>query len=329
MRIHSEGKAKEMDGYCNADNRSPSSGGEQEVRGVIMADLEERLRSGLTLYQRSRFGKFRQGGVRLVISKILEVGARRLGISFRRRAKLIWGEEMTVVYPQKDAVGISRYGFFEEGLTRMVLAHVTPGMTFLDIGANIGYFTLLAAWLVKSAGGVHAFEPTPATFTILERNVGKKPNVQLNRLAVGSKRGTVVLNDYGPGMSGYNSLYTARLGVSALTRYKPKKVEVSIISIDQYVAENALTPDFVKIDAESADYEILMGMKETLRKCRPIISVEVGDMDIAGVRPSKDIVHFLVENGYQPYEHNDGEIAKHTTKDRYEYRDLLFLPESL
>ena len=90
----------------------------------------------------------------------------------------------------------------------------------------------------------------------------------------------------------------------------------------------AVAPDFVKIDAEIADYEILMGMKETLRKCRPIISVEVGDMDIEGVRPSKDIVHFLVENGYQPYEYSDGEMAKHTAKDRYEYRDLLFLPKS-
>jgi hypothetical protein len=118
------------------------------------------------------------------------------------------------------------------------------------------------------------------------------------------------------------------MGELSVARHKPKRVRVSMISIDQYVADESLSPDFVKIDAESADYEILMGMEETLRRFRPVVSVEVGDMDIDGVRPSKDIVRFLVEKGYQPYEHSGGSIVKHEPIDRYEYRDLLFLPEN-
>lgn len=60
----------------------------------------------------------------------------------------------------------------------------------------------------------------------------------------------------------------------------------------------------------------------------PAISVEVGDMDIDGVPSSRDIVLYLINKGYQPYEHIDGSIVRHQPKDRYEYGDLLFLWES-
>lgn len=298
-----------------------------EARVMLAADLEDRFRAGFSVHGESRISKLRHGHVKLLYSKLLEVTLRGLGLSVERKVRLAWGEKMTVVYPEIASLGIARYGFFSEGLTRMVLAHLKPGMTFLDVGAQLGYFTLLAAWLVGDTGQVHSFEPTPRTFKVLRENAGLKRNVHLNQVAVASGPGIATLNDYGPRFSAFNSMYRANLPKQG-KRIKSTRFQVPAISIDEYVAQEKLTPNFVKIDAENADYEILTGMEETLNRRRPLICVEVGDMDIDGVRPSKDIVRFLVERGYQPYEYRGGCIATHTPKERYEYGDILFLPES-
>ena len=89
-----------------------------------------------------------------------------------------------------------------------------------------------------------------------------------------------------------------------------------------------LTPNFVKIDAESAECDILKGMERTLQQFRPMISIEVGDMDIKGVVKCKDIVMYLVNKDYYAYEFSRTGIIKHQLKERYGYDNILFLPES-
>ena len=292
----------------------------------MVADLDHRFRNGFAIHRGSWVSKLRHGHVSLVYSKLLELTLKGLGRSVTRKARLVWGDEMTVVYPEIASLGISRYGFFAEGLTRLLLAHLKPGMAFLDVGAQLGYFTMLAAWLVGESGQVHSFEPTPSTFELLSLNAGQKSNVHLNRVAVTSGPGTVTLNDYGPSFSAFNSIYNARLPDRAGPA-KPSQVQVPTISIDQYVDQENLAPDFVKIDAENADYEILTGMEDTLKRFHPIISVEVGDMGIEGVPLSKEIVRFLMEKGYQPYEYRDGDIIVHQPQERYDHNDLFFIPE--
>ena len=293
---------------------------------MLVADSEERFRAGFSIHRGSRLSKLRHGHVKLVYSKLLELALKGLGRSVERKVRLVWGDQMTVVYPEIASLGIARYGFFGEGLTKMILAHLKPGMTFLDVGAQLGYFTLLAAWLVGDTGQVHSFEPTPRTFELLRVNAGSKSNVHLNRVAVSSTPGIATMNDYGPRFSAFNSMYGAKLPKQA-GPVTPTRFQAQTITIDEYVAQEHLTPNFVKIDAESADYEILQGMQETLKQCRPLLSVEVGDLDIPGAPPSKDIVRFLAERGYQPYEYVGGSIVKHEPKERYEYDDMLFLPE--
>ena len=101
-----------------------------------------------------------------------------------------------------------------------------------------------------------------------------------------------------------------------------------MISIDDYVARNNLSPRFVKIDAESAEFDILRGMEQTLKELRPMISIEVGDMDIEGVIQCRDLVMYLISKGYHPYEFSVDGIVRHQLKERYDYDNILFLPES-
>ena len=83
------------------------------------------------------------------------------------------------------------YGTFEISETRLVQAFLRPGMTFLDVGAHIGYYTLIASRLVGDAGRVHSFEPGAATRAHLEANVARNGlgNVEIHAEALAEQTG--------------------------------------------------------------------------------------------------------------------------------------------
>jgi len=294
---------------------------------ILGEDYQKRLAAGISGYRASRMSKLRRGHIKLAYSKVLELAARRFGIGIKRTATLFWGRRLNVMYPEPTSLAVSRYGFYEEGLTKMLLEYLKPGMTFLDIGAHVGYFTLLGGWLVGESGQVHSFEPTPSTFEILKSNAGRSHNLYLNPVAVSSGSGTETFNNFGPAYSGYNSMYRARMTEDRLSRIKVTQFQAPTISIDDYVAQENITPDFVKIDAESSEFDIIQGMKQTICRCRPIISVEVGDMDIEDVISCKEMVLCLVNEGYTAHEFNGDEIVIHQPQERYEYDNILFLPQ--
>jgi len=285
------------------------------------------LEKSIFLLEGTRFQRIRKAPKKMLYTKILELIVLLYKKPIRIKAKTFWNENMLVVIPEQVSLNIYRYGFFEEGLTRMVLEYLKPGMTFLDIGAHFGYFTLLSSLLVGNEGQVHSFEPTPSSYSILKANVSNKDNVFLNNCAVFSERKIVLMNDYGIKYSAFNSIYNARLPKEILLKLETKKYEIESISIDDYVEHNGIMPDFIKIDAESSEYDILLGMEKTIGKFHPMISIEVGDMEVKGVPKSKYLINFLVGKNYQPCKFKDGKILHHTFKNKqYLYENILFLP---
>src|SRR5207302_10135610 len=97
------------------------------------------------------------------------------------------------IIPEGGSISLINTGFVEPELTKWILRHIQKGMTVLDIGAHHGYFTMLASHLVGPKGQVHAFEPTPSTFSVLELNVGRRSNVFTNRVACFSRNSSVSL----------------------------------------------------------------------------------------------------------------------------------------
>src|SRR6185312_7482525 len=169
------------------------------------------------------------------------------------------------------------------------------GDTFIDIGANVGFYTLLGASLVGPDGQVHSFEPTPSTFDLLKRNTEEKRTVYLNELALGSKKGEATLADFGLLESGLNSL--VRLEYQSLPS---QKITVPIITLDSYVKEKGIVPKMLKIDAEGMELEILKGAGETLRNDKPILVLEVGPQ-----KESTELLNFVFAHGYQGYFANE------------------------
>lgn len=289
--------------------------------------LIKSLEKSVLLRRRTRIQKLKKAPIKLLYSKILELFSIWFRNPIKMRAKTFWDEDMLVVFPELVSLNIYRYGLYEEGLTRIVLKHLKPGMTFFDVGAHFGYFSLLASLIVGAKGQVHTFEPTPSSFNILKSNVSNKLNVIPKESAVSSESKIVTINDYGIRYSAYNSIYDARLSPNVLSKLKPRKYEVESISLDEYVENSGAIPNFVKIDAESSEYDIIIGMDKAINKFHPIISIEVGDIGLKSGSTSKDLIDFLSNKNYQPYEFAEGKIGLHTFKNEpYNYDNILFLP---
>ena len=236
-------------------------------------------------------------------------------------AKTFFDAEMLVMLPEESACQIYDYGMIEEDVTTFLLTHVRPGMTFIDVGANLGYFTLLAAHLVQPSGSVHAFEPAQQTFALLQRNTHGKLNITVHRKALWSTRTIMALYDYGPQFSVLNSVRQHRLIQEAQIRLN-QAYDVECLPLDEYCAEFHLVPDFIKIDAESAEPHILRGSAHTIARHKPIISLEVWDDES---RNSRDDITFLLDHGYAVFEYQAGKIIPHCLREHYEYANLLFV----
>jgi len=265
--------------------------------------------------------------LRLPWSKLLEKICQATRRTMVLKARTFWGDDMNVVFPEFVSCFLYRYGYFEPDLSTIVMMHVKPGQTFFDVGTHFGYYSMLASRLVGQDGQVHGFEPTAETYKVVQSNVRSKSNVRLNNLAGWSGETTLKFKDYGTQYSAFNSLYGAKLEDSVIGKVKPREYDVKTISIDKYIANTGARPDFIKIDAENAEYDILQGMASTLRDIRPAITIEVGDVNEGEFKDSSASVHFLLDHNYKSFEFRDGALREHAPAETYIYSNILFLPQ--
>lgn len=171
-----------------------------------------------------------------------------------------------------------------------------PGDVFLDIGANIGFFSIIAARLVGPRGHVFAIEPVPGNVSCIHDNarINGLGNVKVVPLAAGASDSTGVL--YLAAHSGGATLSSADLPPD-LTR----AMEVSVLSIDYLIESGRIeVPAMVKIDVEGTEMAVLDGMRRTLDLHRPMVVFEVDDEQPA-VAETKyaALAGRLVQHGYR------------------------------
>jgi FkbM family methyltransferase len=180
---------------------------------------------------------------------------------------------------------------------------VQPGMTVLDVGANLGIYTILAAMRVGPAGAVHAFEPVPAVFACLERSIRLSGlgQVRLNQAAVSDRAGTVPMY-LGVGKdSDIHSL--------APSDRRPDRVDVTTLTLDDYVREHRIDQvQVMKIDVEGAELPALRGATGLLaRDDAPIIQAELADDNFQAFGySSPDLKRFLADLGYTAFKRTGG-----------------------
>ncbi len=165
------------------------------------------------------------------------------------------------------------YGTWEPDVVGAILATVHTGAAAIDVGAHIGYYTLLLAKCVGPTGQVLSFEPLPANFALLRQNVQLNglPHVQMNAHAVFScnEELTITVPDHAPNSG----------DASVLSVEGTKQFRVPATTLDSYCSSTGFRPDFLKMDVEGAEYEVLLGAKETIAQFRPKMLIELHHFD--------------------------------------------------
>ena len=197
-----------------------------------------------------------------------------------------------------EFIGLSmrEYGEFSEIELSLMLKFIMKDDVVFDIGANIGAFTVPFAKKVGDFGEVYSFEPQKLIYEILKENVNKNKlkNVKVFNIGVGKKEEELELNDIDYSKVGNFGGVSFKYESSSFTKnIKNKKYKVKVKNLDQLTEIKKC--NFIKMDVEFMELEILTGGKNFLKKFRPILWIENHKL-----YPNK-INKFLLENDYNAY----------------------------
>ena len=201
------------------------------------------------------------------------------------------------VYVQEADATISEHvkrDVYEPNVTAVFVDRLRPGMHVLDIGANIGWYTMLSASLVGRAGSVTAIEPNPESARLLEasRRANAFDNVIVLQVAAGREAGLLVLHgSYGDAMT-----LAPPEDAAALTN----ATTVPSFKVDDLVPREKKI-DLMKIDVQGAEYNAVLGASELIKRCHPTIVSEFSPSMMPGISgvDGREYLRFLLGFGYK------------------------------
>ncbi|HXV31053.1 MAG TPA: FkbM family methyltransferase [Sinorhizobium sp.] len=222
-----------------------------------------------------------------LVSKLLDV--------FSEKHVIASGEAAGLTLVSRGADPDFARGTYERPIQQAIASHLIPGDTFFDIGANIGFFSLIAARCVGKEGHVYAFEPVPRNANAIVRSAELNgfDTIRVFPEAIGATTGRAEL------------LLARHLGGAALASAETPPdmtghLEVDVTTLDDAIVQHGLRPPTViKIDVEGAEMDAFRGMTKTLHTHRPKIIYEVDDATRDGLdRKARQIAALLASAGY-------------------------------
>jgi len=214
-----------------------------------------------------------------------------------------------------DVVGrvLATSGIWEPNVTAVFRHLLSPGDVCVDVGAHIGYYTLLASKLVQPGGHVYALEPSPTVYARLDANLARNraSNVTALCLAAGAHDGSAFLRDPGPTNSGGWTI------VQDAERISAGDDGADVVNVATRPLSSILDPEhrerlrLVKIDVEGFEHEVLRGLGDMLGgSARPAVLVELHPQ--AAVEAAT-----LLDRLLSTYELRAYELPKPGTYDRF------------
>ncbi len=225
-------------------------------------------------------------------------------------------------------------GYYNRRMVVLFDRMLRPGMTVIDVGANLGEISMTAAKRVGRTGHVIAFEPVDAIADQLQANATRNHLDQITIMRTGLSDAPAdnvpVYASCGQGLPddehhGLGSLYGGKKGAPELQR-------IPITTLDIWLAKHPVDRiDLIKIDIEGAELPCLRGAEGTLRRFRPLLIVEIQDTTstTAGYQAS-DILAFLSELGYT-FEtiHHGGRLTALTENNLKAFQNVLCMPAAV
>lgn len=183
--------------------------------------------------------------------------------------KQILFEKAVVVLNPKDPVvsGALRFGVYEKTESQWFQSVCQPGMTFLDVGANIGYYTALGSHLVGLKGKVISLEPDPESFSYLEQTISanNSSNVLAFQVAASDKKTLLPLY-----------ISTENRGDNRLYASSEDRTEILVKTqpLDELLFEHNIDQvDLIKIDVQGYEPKVIEGLKKTISRSQQIVLI--------------------------------------------------------
>jgi FkbM family methyltransferase len=190
--------------------------------------------------------------------------------------KTVWGGMLYVHAHDKSVTpSLLFHGFFEPGLTKWMLQNIKKGMKVIDVGANIGYHSVLMALLLNGEGKLIAYEADPDNYRLLRHNLSVQ-NLDIvsetHDKAAYSKQGTVTFyqTEHFLGNGSLNPATTEVRNRFKIEQYR--KLDVEAVPLDIHFNQTDVF-DVVKIDVEGAELHVFHGMKQLIgnKRIRSIV----------------------------------------------------------
>ena len=163
---------------------------------------------------------------------------------------------------EQDSLRLSTRGYYEPAVLEIIKRELKEGDVLVEIGAHLGYYTLILSKLVGPAGKIYAFEPDPNNFTLLKKNleVNQIKNVVLERKAVSNRNGKMLFYP-GKERSTHGSLIKGEYACG-------NPIEVDGLRLDDYPFKEKI--NLIKMDIEGEEFRALEGMRSLILKTKPL-----------------------------------------------------------
>lgn len=206
---------------------------------------------------------------------------------------------------------VKNHGTWEPHVAAVLRRFLQPGSVFVDVGAHVGYFSVLAAQIVGATGRVYAFEPLPSNYALLRQNVAAYPQVQCYDLAAWDRDMRLYLHP-NPDNSGDGSL---------APRGDVEGVAVQGARVGDFVRGAAA---LVKIDVQGAELQALRGLDFLVAKHRPALVIEHAPEHLRrmGTDPDVALAYYRAQ-GYRHWQEL-GDVMENRQRG---YWDLLLWDE--
>ena len=191
--------------------------------------------------------------------------------------------------------------FYELATQLFINQFVQAGDSFIDVGANIGMITLLAARRVGAAGRVHAFEPNPVAFRRLQDvlKINGIAHVTAREVALGDRPGAMVLSV----LLGHTGMGTLGTVGGADADKITDRYTVRVVPGDELIPPHLPGPAMVKLDVEGYECHALRGLHDTISRLRPAVVAEALPQNLVRADSSLgEMFELMRGHGYEPYD---------------------------
>lgn len=263
------------------------------------------------------------------IKTLAPVVMRRSGFLLPVEIPMAGGQVFRGVLPEAITTAVWRSGVHDSTTTKLVQTLLHAGDTFVDVGAHFGYFSLVADRLIGPRGRVCCIEAMPETFGYLQRNTAQlQGQANLFNVAAWDTSTTLKFADSGVINSSLASSSAPREQMLATS--PTVQVDVPALTLDEILAEASIGPVHgMKIDAESAELQVLRGAAGAIDRSRPWVIVELGDFDADGVvrgsPASAEILTFMSERAFLPFAWASGGLKRIEISPPIRYMNVAFV----